>query len=370
MIESLLQFGHTALSFIVILSIIVFIHEFGHYLAARLCGVKIEAFAIGFGKELFGWTDKAQTRWKVCIAPLGGYVKMYGDATEASTPDAEALDEMSEEEKKISFHHKALWQKAIIVAAGPLANFLLAIVIFTSLIFTNGLDTTEPIVGKVIEASAAEDAGLQTGDRITVINGKNVETFNQISRIIATNLGEPITLTILRDATTFDLTLTPKMDLYKDALGNEIERPLIGISSKKLTLEDVTVVQAIGESVKRTYGMITMSLDFMGQIITGDRSAKELKGPIGIADLSGKAAKQDFMTIIWFMALLSVNLGFVNILPIPPLDGGHLLFYALEGAQGRPVAEKFQEWGYRAGFAFIIMLMGFTIYNDFVQLVF
>lgn len=370
MLESLLQFGHTALSFIVILSIIVFIHEFGHYLAARLCGVKIDAFSIGFGKELFGWTDKADTRWKVCIAPLGGYVKMYGDATEASTPDAEKLEEMSDEEKKISFHYKALWQKAIIVAAGPLANFLLAIVIFSSLIFTNGLDTTEPVVGTVVEGSAAEAAGIQMDDRIVSIDGEEVNTFNQISRKIATNLGEPIELEIERLGSLLTITLTPQMDEYEDALGNKVERPLIGISTKKLTSKDVNVFEALGESVKRTYGMIEMSLGFMGQIITGDRSAKELKGPLGIADLSGKAAKQDFMTIIWFMALLSVNLGFVNILPIPPLDGGHLLFYALEGAQGRPVAEKFQEWGYKAGFAFIILLMGFTIYNDFVQLVF
>ncbi len=368
--ESLLNFGHTAIAFIVIISIIVFIHEFGHYLAARLCGVKIEAFAIGFGKEIFGWTDKAQTRWKVCIAPLGGYVKMYGDATEASTPDAERLDAMSEEEKRISFHYKPLWQKAIIVAAGPAANFILAIAIFTFLIFTNGLDTTEPVVGSIIEGSAAEDAGLQPGDRITAINDQEISTFNQISRNIITNLGEPVHLEIERDGNLIRMDITPRMQVQKDALGNEVERPLIGIGSQKLTSENINLVAALGESVKRTWQMIELSLHFLGQIISGDRSAEELKGPIGIADLSGKAAQQDIFTIIWFMALLSVNLGFVNILPIPPLDGGHLLFYVLEGARGRPMAEHFQEWGYRAGFALIMLLMGFTIYNDLKQLIF
>ncbi len=368
-IDMMLSLGHTALSFIIILSVIVFIHEFGHYLAARLCGVKIDAFSIGFGKELFGWTDRSGTRWKVSLAPLGGYVQMHGDATEASTPDAEKLEEMPEAERKISFHYKKLWQKAIIVAAGPFANFLLAIVIFSSLIYTNGLSTTEPVIGEVMAESAAEAAGLQPNDRILTINRKKVASFNDISTKIATNLGEPIDITLLRDGETEKVTLTPRMEDFEDALGNKGKRPLIGISTKKITSQDVNLFEAIGESIKRTYNMIEMSLAYLGQIITGDRSAKELKGPLGIAELSGKAASKDFSTIIWFMALLSVNLGFVNILPIPPLDGGHLLFYALEGAQGRPVAEKFQEWGYKVGFAFIAGLMLFTIYNDIVQLV-
>ena len=368
-IDMMLNLGHTALSFIIILSIIVFIHEFGHYLAARLCGVKIDAFSIGFGKELFGWTDRTGTRWKVSLAPLGGYVQMHGDATEASTPDAEKLEDMPEEERKISFHYKALWQKAIIVAAGPFSNFLLAIVIFSCLIYTNGLSTTEPVIGEVLAGSAAEEAGLQPDDRILEINGKEVGSFNDISSNIATNLGEPIDILLLRDGMQKNIILTPRMDEFEDALGNKAQRPLIGISTKKITSEDVGLFAAIGESVKRTYNMVEMSLAYLGQIIIGDRSAKELKGPLGIAELSGKAASKDFSTIIWFMALLSVNLGFVNILPIPPLDGGHLLFYALEGAQGRPVAEKFQEWGYKVGFAFIAGLMLFTIYNDIVQLV-
>lgn len=368
--DYLLNFSHTAVSFIVIISIIVFIHEFGHYFVARLCGVKIEAFAIGFGKELFGWTDKAQTRWKVCVAPLGGYVKMFGDVSEASTPDNEALEKMTEEERRVSFHYKPLWQKGLIVAAGPAANFILAIAIFTGLIFTSGLDTTEPIIGKVMDDSAAEEAGLLPGDRIISVNGTEVDRFGEISPQIATNLGEPVTLKINRDGEVLTKELTPRMETQTDPLGNEVKRPLIGITSQKLVAEDVTLLQAIGASVARTYGMIELSLDFIGQMITGQRSADELRGPIGIAEMSGDATQQSFATIIWFMALLSVNLGFVNILPIPPLDGGHLLFYVLEGARGQPLAEQFQEWGYRAGFALILTLMAFTIYNDLRHILF
>jgi regulator of sigma E protease len=367
--ESLLTFAHTTIAFLVIISIIVFLHEFGHYAAARLCGVKVEAFAIGFGKEIFGWTNKAGTRWKICIAPLGGYVKMFGDASEASTPDFEAMQHMSEEDKKVSFQHKALWQKAIIVAAGPFANFLTAIVVFTTLTMTTGLTTTAPIVGNVLENSAAAEAGLQVGDKILTIDGKHVRKFDHISPMIMTNLGEAVTLEVARGEEVLNVTLTPKLVETEDMVGNMIKRPMIGISSQKITSKDVNLFEAVGVSVERTYQMIELSLEFMGQIIAGNRSADELKGPIGIADMSGKVAKKDWYTIFFFMALISVNLGFVNILPIPPLDGGHLLFYVVEGLRGRPMAEKMQTWGYKIGFGLILCLMGFTIFNDIRQLV-
>ncbi len=363
------NFGHTAISFLIIISIIVFLHEFGHYLAARLCGVKIEAFAIGFGKEILGWTDKTGTRWKICIAPLGGYVKMFGDASEASTPDFEAMNKMSEAERKISFQHKKLWQKAIIVSAGPFANFLTAIIIFTTITMTTGLSTTKPIVGEVLENSAAAQAGLQNGDEILSVDGKNVTKFDHISPLIMTNLGEEVTLELKRDGNIMQVRLTPKIIATEDGLGNKVNRPMIGISSQKITSKDVNIFEAVGVSVARTYQMIDLSLDFMGQIITGNRSADELKGPIGIADMSGKVAQKDWTTIFFFMALISVNLGFVNILPIPPLDGGHLLFYVIEGLSGRKVAEKAQNYGYKFGFVLIMCLMGFTIFNDIRQLV-
>ncbi|TAE81395.1 MAG: RIP metalloprotease RseP [Alphaproteobacteria bacterium] len=368
--EQFFSLGHTALSFFLIISVIVFIHEFGHYLAARLCGVKIEAFAIGFGKEILGWTDRTGTRWKICLAPLGGYVKMYGDSTEASTPDVDAMRTMTEEERRISFHHKALWQKAIIVSAGPIANFLLAISIFTFLIFSSGLDTTEPLVGKVMEHSAAAEAGIREGDRIAAINDEEVNAFRDISMILATNLGVEVRVHIVREGQPLILHVTPRITVEDDGLGNKVERAMLGISSPKLTAENVSLFGAINESVKRTYSMIVMSLEFLRQVVSGERSAEQLKGPIGIADMSGKVAKKDGMTILWFMALLSVNLGFMNILPIPPLDGGHLLFYTLEGLRGRPMAEQFQTWGYRIGFFLIMALMGFTLFNDMRQIIF
>ena len=303
------------------------------------------------------------------MLPMGGYVKMYGDATEASTPDMSHLEKMTEAERRISFHYKRLWQKAIIVAAGPAFNFILAITIFTSLIMTNGLDTTEPVVGTVMKGSAAESAGLQPNDRVVKINSTDISSFNQITRVIATNLGESVTLTVNRGGAPVTVTLVPKMENFTDALGTTSKRPLIGISSRKITSNDVNLPQAVWESTKRTWQMISISVDFIGQMLSGKRNADELKGPIGIAELSGKATQQDFSTIIWFMALLSVNLGFVNILPIPPLDGGHLLFYALEGARGRPMAEKFQEWGYKIGLGLILTLMSFTIFNDFKQII-
>jgi regulator of sigma E protease len=367
--DAILTFAHTAISFLIIISIIVFIHEFGHYLAARLCGVKIEAFAIGFGKEIFGWTDRKGTRWKICIAPLGGYVKMFGDASEASTPDFEAMERMSELERKVSFQHKKLWQKAIIVSAGPIANFLTAIIIFTTLTMTTGLSTTKPIVGGVLENSAAAEAGLQNNDEILTIDGKEVRKFDNISPMIMTNLGEEVTLEVRRGEEVIQVQLTPKMVTSDDGLGNKVSRPMFGISSQKITSEDVSLLQAVGVAIARTYQMIELSLEFMGQIISGNRSADELKGPIGIADMSGKVTQKDWATIFFFMALISVNLGFVNILPIPPLDGGHLLFYAVEGASGRRVAEKVQNYGYKVGFLLIMGLMGFTIFNDIRQLV-
>ncbi len=354
----------TAIAFIAILSVIVFIHEFGHYLFARIAGVKIETFSIGFGKELFGWNDKHGTRWKVSLLPLGGYVKMFGDASEASTPDGDKLALMTPEEKAVSFHYKPLYKKAYIVVAGPLFNFLLTIGIFTYFIFTNGIATVEPIVGDVMPNTPAAEAGLQTDDRILEINGKEIDYFRDITRIILVNTGKPITLVIERDEVKETLTLTPRMFEDKDSLGNTIQRPMLGIKSKKMRVEDVGIAGAVLEAVKQTYDLIIMSGEYLGQLVMGERSAKELKGPVGIAQMSGQAAEQGFVTVLWFMAMLSVNLGFVNLLPIPPLDGGHLLFYAIEGVRGRAMAQRYMDYGYRAGFAMIMMLMAFTLFND------
>ncbi len=361
--EFLITLVHYLLSFFVILSVIVFVHEYGHYIVARWCGVKIDVFSIGFGKEFWGYTDKAGTRWKFSMIPLGGYVKMFGDSSEASTP-SETLDTLSTEDKAKTFHHKKLWQKSLIVAAGPVANFLLTIVIFTYFLMANGLPSTEPIVGEIMKDTPAEAAGLMKDDRVLSVNGTKVELFSDIPKLIITNLGTPVDLEIQRAGNTMYLTITPKLIEEKDGLGNPYKRPVIGFKSKEILYKDIGFTRAVGEAVHQTYHICVMTLKVLGQMVTGDRDPKEIKGPIGIAKLSGQATDKGFMTVLWFMAMLSANLGLVNLLPIPMLDGGHLLYYTAEAIRGKPLAQKVQEFGFRIGMAMLAMLMAFAIFND------
>lgn len=373
--EWLANIPHYFLSFTVVISTIVFVHEFGHFIVARACGVRVEVFSIGFGKEMFGWNDKHGTRWKLAWLPFGGYVKMFGDAGAASTADVEKLEAMHDAEKPYSFHFKPLWQKALIVAAGPVANFLLTIAVFTYFIFTTGLASTSPVVGEVLPDSAAYEAGFKKGDKITRIDDEEITRFSDISRIIITNLGKPVDVTFDRKGETKHVTLTPRMVEDEDALGNKVKRPLIGIRSQNITYHDVGLGSALAHAVQQTYELCETSLHVLGQMIRGERSADELKGPLGIAKLSGEATQQGettretLRTVLWFIAMLSVNLGLVNLFPIPMLDGGHLMYYALEAVRGRPMAEKFQEYGFRFGFLMIASLMAFTIFNDIRQLI-
>lgn len=374
MIEQFFNIFHYVWSFALILSVIVFVHEFGHFIAARLCGVKVEVFSIGFGREVLGRTDKHGTRWKLALWPLGGYVKMFGDSTAASTPDTEALHKMSAKEKKVSFHFKPLWAKAIIVAAGPVANFILAIAVFTYFIFTVGLNSTEPVVGSLIPKTPAVAAGLKAGDRIVSVDGEEMHTFNDIPAKLVTNLGKPVTLDVLRGEKHLTLKLTPILFEEKDALGNPQKRPLIGIRSQKITYKDVGLATALVAATERTYDMCATTLKVLGQIVTGNRGTEDLKGPIGIAKLSGEVTAQGetmsetVRMILWFIALLSVNLGLINLLPIPMLDGGHLAFYSVEALRGRPMAAKFQEYSFRLGFAIIACLMALSLFNDVKQI--
>lgn len=364
----MVDFLHTLLSFFVVLSVIVFIHEFGHYITAKLCGVRITAFSIGFGKEIVGFNDRSGTRWKFSLLPLGGYVKMFGDASAASNADVDAYAAMTPEEKSVTFYHKPLYKKAAIVVAGPLANFILTIAIFTYFIMTTGLPSIEPIVGQVMPDSPAQEAGLQAGDRVLKIGEDKVSGFSDIPYLIATNLGTPVTLLLDRAGKEMNITLTPREVEDDDGLGNKVKRPLIGIKSAEIKYENVGFPRAVGESAMRTYMVSVSTLKVVGQMITGKRNAHDLKGPIGIAQLSGQATQKDFYTTLWLIAMLSANLGLVNLFPIPVLDGGHLLYYAAEAASGRPLAQKVQEYGLRVGFAVLITLMAFTIVNDLSKL--
>lgn len=360
---------HTGIWFLVIMSVIVFIHEFGHYIIARWCGVKVETFSIGFGREVWGFNDKADTRWKFSILPLGGYVKMFGDASEASTPNNKLLKKMTKAEKAISFHYKPLWKKSLIVSGGPLFNFLTTIAVFTWFAFSNGIVSTDPIIGEIIDDSAAQEAGLIAGDKIIEVAGEPIEVFQDIPIAIITNLGTEITMKIERDGETRQLTLTPRIIETEDAYGNKVEQPLIGIRSQKTTFKDVGVTQALGYAVKRTYEICVATLKVIGQLITGQRDTDQLKGPVGIAQMSGQAADAGLNSVLWFIALLSANLGLVNLLPIPMLDGGHLMYYGIEAIQGKPLADKVQEYGFKFGLVVILSLMAFTIVNDIVQMI-
>ena len=364
-----MHFIHSLWSFFIVISAIVFIHEFGHYVIAKWCGVKIEAFSIGFGKELVGWNDRSGTRWKISLLPLGGYVKMFGDASAASTTDEDAIEQMSAEERKLTFHHKPLYKKAAIVAAGPFANFILTILIFTWFIMKVGLPSSEPVVGQVMPGSAAEAAGLIAGDRIVKINEENVASFSDIPYLISTNLGTPVTLLVARGDKQLSVVLTPREVEDDDGLGNKIKHPVIGIKSPDIKYKDVGLVKAVEESVHRTYMLCASTLQAVGQLITGKRGATDLKGPVGIAQLSGQATDKDFQTVLWLIAMLSANLGLVNLFPIPILDGGHLAYYAAEAISGRPLAKKVQEYGFRVGFLLLFTLMAFTILNDLHKLV-
>ena len=365
--DSIFHLVHTLWSFFVVLSVIVFIHEFGHYIVAKLCGVRITAFSIGFGKELFGFNDRSGTRWKLSVLPLGGYVKMYGDASAASTADEDLLEKMPEEERKYTFHYKPLPKKMAVVTAGPLFNFILTISVFTYFIMTTGLPSAEPVVGGIMEHTPAAEAGLQSGDRIIKINEDAVSSFNDIPYLISTNLGTPVTLLLVRDGKEQSVTLTPKEEETDDGLGNKVKHPLIGIKSQEIKYQDVGLVSALGESTRRTYLICASTMKVMGQMLTGKRSPSALKGPVGIAQLSGQATGKDFHTVLWLIALLSANLGLVNLFPIPVLDGGHLAYYVAEAVQGRPLAQKVQEYGFKLGFAVLAVLMAFTLINDLVK---
>jgi len=355
---------HNTLWFVVILSIIVFIHEFGHYYIAKLAGVKIDAFAIGFGPEIFGWNDKSGTRWKICCLPMGGYVKMYGDVNPASMPDAEKMQEMKPEEKNVAFHYKPLPAKAAIVFAGPLANFLLAFAILTFFFSYYGKPLTTTEISAVSEGGAAFEAGLVSGDVIASIDGTKVKEFSDIQRIVALNTGTPVEIEFLHNGEPKKVNLTPKISVRTDLFGNEVKGALLGIRANVISYEKLNAGSAAVEAVKETYNLSAGTLTAIWQMVTGKRSAREISGPIGIAKYSGQSADKGLPTVLWFMVVISINLGLVNLFPIPALDGGHLLYYTIEALRGEPMAEKFQQWGFRFGIAIIGTLAVFAIFND------
>lgn len=375
--------GDYLVPFLVILTVLVFIHELGHYLAARRCGVKIEAFSIGFGPELFGWNDRRGTRWKFSAVPLGGYVKMFGDADVTSRPERRADLEPGEdtgswaggtaraltpEERAGSFHHKTLGQRSFVVAAGPIANFLFAAVLLAGFFSFVGQPTTPPVIGQVIEESAAETAGIQPGDRIVEVNGSGITRFEEIQRAVQLNLDQPLRIAVEREGQRLELVANPEIVDQEDSFGNVHRMARLGVTASGTEYVRYGPVDAVVLAAEETVALTVATLRAIGQIVGGLRSTDELGGPVRIAEMSGNMASAGLVSVIWFMAVLSVNLGLINLFPVPMLDGGHLLFYAVEAVRGRPLGERAQEIGFRIGLALVLTLFVFVTWNDLMRL--
>ena len=353
----------TILSFLLVIGPLIFVHEMGHYLVGRWFGVKAEVFSIGFGREIFGWTDKRGTRWKVAWMPLGGYVKFAGDMNPASQPSPEWLS-LPAEERAQTFQAKPVWQRFLIVFAGPAINFLFAILAFAAFFAVSGAPQTPPVVATVQPGSAAEQAGIQPGDRIVSIAGRGVSRFEDIANIVRLRPEERLRVELVRGGRTMEVEATPRADVERDNFGNEFRRGLLGVGQGDRVIEPVPVLELPGTAIRYTANTVVMMVDALGQVITGRRSVKELGGPLKIAEYSGQQASLGFWSFLLFMALISINLGFINLLPIPVLDGGHLLFYAIEGVRRKPLKPQTQEWAFRTGLAALLALMLFVTFND------
>ncbi len=358
--------------FLFVLTIVVFFHELGHFLVARWAGVKVLTFSVGFGPELFGFNDKHGTRWKLSAVPLGGYVKFFGDESEASSPDQTALDAMNAQEREQSFHHKKVGARAAIVVAGPVANFLLAIVIFAGLFMIMGKPVTTARVDAVVPDSVAAKAGFQVGDIVTAINGSAIGGFSDMQRIVSTQAGESLTFTIERGGAQVELRAIPALKEMKDNFGNVHRIGVLGIS-RSAKAEDVKVERfsppvALWMGVKETWFVVERTLSYLVGVVAGREAADQLGGPIRIAQISGQVATIGIGALIHLAAVLSVSIGLLNLFPVPLLDGGHLLFYAIEAVRGKPLSERAQEYGFRIGLALVLMLMIFATYNDILHL--
>ncbi|HEU0071623.1 MAG TPA: RIP metalloprotease RseP [Alphaproteobacteria bacterium] len=351
-------------SFLFILTVIVFIHELGHFLVAKYNGVRVEVFSVGFGPELFGWNDRSGTRWKLSLLPLGGYVKMFGESASARAPDA---PEMSAEDKAVSFHHKRVGQRAAIVAAGPIANFLLAILIMAAMFATVGQPFTPTDIGAVQPGSAAERAGLRAGDVIRSVDGTATERFEDVQRIVRMNPDVPLQMSVERDGRPLTLTATPQRSELTDRFGNSEKIGLLGVSRAGSAYARHDPATAVWRATQETFRLSLFTLQAVGQIISGARSAEDLGGPIRIAQMSGQVAEGHIADVFWFLAMLSINLGLINLFPVPMLDGGHLMFYGVEALRGRPLSERVVEYGFRVGLGLVLTLFVFVTYQDLMR---
>ncbi|MGJ8572744.1 MAG: RIP metalloprotease RseP [Hoeflea sp.] len=358
--------------FLLVLTIVVFFHELGHYLVGRWCGIHADVFSVGFGPELIGRNDKHGTRWKLSLIPLGGYVKFRGDENAASLPSG-AGSELNEAESEGSFPGAALWRRAATVAAGPIANFILAIAIFAVMFGLNGRVISDPVVAQVQPASAAEAAGILPGDLFVAIDGIEVEIFDDVQRYVSVRPEVPITVTLEREGKKVDVTLTPQRTEISDPFGNKMEVGRIGVvtnnDSGNFRVREYGPLEAVGEGVAQSWYIVTRTVDYIGNIITGREKADQLGGPIRVAKYSKDMSTLGIGALIQLAAVLSVSIGLLNLMPIPMLDGGHLVFYAIEAIRGRPPGAVAQEWAYRVGLSLVLALMLFATWNDVSMLI-
>lgn len=372
---SLWNAGHFALGyllpFLFVLTLVVFVHELGHFLVGRWCGVDVHTFSIGFGRELFGFTDRHGTRWRFALIPLGGYVKFAGDADAASAPDDAAMQRMTAEERARSLPAQSVGERAAIVAAGPIANFLLAILIFAGTSFFFGKQVLIPRVDAVVAGSAAESAGLRAGDIVVAIDGQKIQSFAEMQRIISTRPEERLSVTVDRSGGMLDLPVTPTLSELKTPLGTQ-RIGVIGVRAspkpEDWTTQHFGVVESLGMGMSETWFVVTRTYDYVAKLLRGRESTDQLSGPIRIAQVSGLVASSGgLLGLINLAAILSVSIGLMNLLPVPMLDGGHLMFYLYEALRGRPLSPRAQEIGFRLGLALVLMLMLFVTWNDIVH---
>ena len=358
-------------AFLFVITLVVFIHELGHFIVARLCGVRVETFSIGFGREVIGFNDRKGTRWKLSWIPLGGYVKFFGDADVSSRPNRKALRDLQshvshdEDIESGTLHLKPLYQRALVAAAGPFANFILAIVIFTGVILAVGKLAAPPVVESVMPSSAAEIAGIKQGDMIRSVGGQTIQVFPDLQRIVGANSGRPLHIIVTRDGRDIGFDVVPKPADVTDAAGAKRSVGRLGITDATVS---VGVIEALKGGLDQTWFIIAQTGSYLGKIFIGRESPDQLHGILGIGAVSDQAARVGFGALLGLAGLMSVSIGLVNLLPIPVLDGGHLLYYACEAVLGRPLGERAQEVGFRLGLAFVLCLMLLATFNDLVRL--
>lgn len=356
-------------TFLIVLTLLIFVHELGHYCVARYNGVRVEVFSIGFGPELWGRNDTHGTHWKICLIPIGGYVKFFGEAAEGSTVE-ETLARMSVADREASFHSKSVGKRAAVIVAGPVANFLLAFVLMVGLFTTVGQPYSPARISMIVPDSAAEEAGFKLGDLIVRVADTEIERFEDLIALISMSAGETLDIVVIRDGVEVGLRATPRLVEDEDIFGNKQMRGKLGVGRQGSEYRRLGPLSASWEAVEQVWSVIALTATALGEMVVGSRPASELGGPVRIVQMSCTIGEIGLVATVWFAIMLSINLGLINLFPIPVLDGGHLLFCAVEWIRGRPVGERAQDFSFRIGLALVLMLMVFATWNDLIQLKF